>query len=316
MYQVYDADEPAVSQTGINKPAPSPPDSPNNLYLSRETLRNQLSGALATVDNLQKDLKRCTENYNRAKDDASRLRGERDEAIWRSNEGMKRMSVRLAAAEHLAQPISFANFKAARNHANPAPAEHANIARNNAKCRAHLDQIKALEGVNKKLKDRLANAGLDPNGGKKKKKGEQVIDNPVETIIKGGKKPVKLEIKPDPASKMVRYGREGLPTTPNWVQAWETNGKAKSPRVQAMSSTSSKPPLITVNGSIPTCPSADRSNASVRDLYLLPPSSDKLGRGNTAFSPPLSIKGVPERGKPMSESGKMQIDKISSKYGW
>jgi hypothetical protein len=226
---------------------------------------------------------------------------------------MKRMSTRLAAAEYLAQPISFANFKTARNHASPA--ENANISRNNAKCRAHLDQIKALEGVNKKLKDRLANAGLEPNGGKKKKKGEQVINKPVETIIKGGEELVKLEIKPIPANKVVHNGQGGLPTAPNWVQAWETNGKAKSPRVQAMASTSSKAPLIPMNGSIPTGPSADRSNASDRDLYLVPPSSEKLGRGSTGFSPPLN-KGVPGGGKPVSESGKMQIDKISSQYGW
>jgi hypothetical protein len=70
-----------------------------------------------------------------------------------------------------------------------------------------------------------------------------------------------------------------------------------------------------MNGSIPTGPSADRSNASDRDLYLVPPSSEKLGRGSTGFSPPLN-KGVPGGGKPVSESGKMQIDKISSQYGW
>jgi hypothetical protein len=227
---------------------------------------------------------------------------------------MKRMSARLAAAEHLAQPISFANFKTARNHANPV--ENANIARNNAKCRAHLDQIKALEGLNKKLRDRLANTGLKPNEGKKRNKGAQAGQKPLETIIKGGEKAVKLDIKSDPASKIVYNGPEGLPTTPNSVQAWETNGKAKCPRIQAMSSISSNASLIPMNGSIPTGSSADRSTASDRDLYLAPPSSDKLGRGSTAFSPLLPIKGVPERGKPMSESGKMQIDKISSRYGW
>jgi hypothetical protein len=268
-------------------------------------------------------LKRREEDYRRAKDDVSRLRGERDEVHSKWKEDREKLSAKLATAEAGSLPAAVSANKTSPHDVLTAQANikiqtylkrisglEATSKAQATRIQNQCDQVKGLEGSNARLKAQLQEIGVTPTTARRgpNSRNGAAKESPV-TIRVPQQVPATGSLlgsatKQGSTSIRPKAGTGQLPPMPNWTQVWEAHGKARSPRVQAS----------TIIGSEASQSSSESSILSSKPTHSLDyggayahcsRNEDEQRLGPSASPVTGHGKGEGEGG-----SGKMQVDRM------